>query len=73
MKNAGPSPALLLKLTVEDALTGRRILPACYGENYVSLLPDEARAITIDFPAGESKPDITVRGWNVDSETISVK
>ena len=73
LSNAGPSPALLVKLTLENAVTGRRILPAYYSENYVSLLPEESRTITIAFPAGESKPNITLRGWNLDSATIEAK
>ncbi len=73
LKNAGPSPALLVKLTLENAVTGRRILPAYYSENYVSLLPGESRTITISYPSGESKPDIALRGWNLDSWTVEAK
>jgi hypothetical protein len=33
----------MIKLTLKDAATGQRILPAYYSENYVSLLPGEER------------------------------
>jgi hypothetical protein len=63
----------MIKLTLKDAATGQRILPAFYSENYISLLAGEERTITIAFPTGESKPAIGLRGWNLDTETIAVK
>jgi glycosyl hydrolase family 2/Ig-like domain-containing protein/concanavalin A-like lectin/glucanase superfamily protein len=71
--NTGAVPALLVKLTLKDPATNDRILPAYYSENYVSLLPGDTRTITIAFPAGESKPEITLRGWNLEKETIAVR
>jgi hypothetical protein len=73
IENTGSAPALLIKLTLNDAATGTRILPAYYSENYVSLLPGEARTISIAFPAGDFKPAIGVRGWNAENETIEVR
>ena len=73
IENAGLAPALMIKLTLEDAATGRRILPSYYSENYVSLLPGEGRSISIAFPSGQSKPEIGLRGWNLKTETIDVK
>ena len=73
LANTGSIPALMIKLTLKDAATGQRILPAFYSENYISLLAGEERTITIAFPTGESKPAIGLRGWNLDTETIAVK
>jgi hypothetical protein len=73
IKNTGAAPALLLKLTLKDAATGERILPAYYSENYLSLLPDEERIVTVEFPAGSAKPTIGLRGWNLDTKTIAVQ
>jgi uncharacterized membrane protein len=73
LENSGTVPALLVKLTLQDAATGARILPAYYSENYVSLLPGETRTVTIAFPAGDSKPAVTLRGWNLEKEVIAVK
>ena len=70
IENASPTPALMVKLTLNDAATDSRILPAYYSENYVSLLPGESRSVTIAFPAGDSKPAIGIRGWNVEKESI---
>jgi len=73
LENSGTAPALMVKLTLQDALTGTRILPAYYSENYVSLFPGESRTVTIAFPAGDTKPAIALRGWNLERETIAIR
>jgi hypothetical protein len=72
VKNTGSAAALMVKLTLEDAATGQRILPAYYSDNYVSLLPGEERTVNVQFPAGEEKPEIGLRGWNLSAQTIAV-
>ena len=62
----------MIKFTLEDSATGRRILPAYYSDNYVSLLPGEERTVNVTFPAGEEKPEIGLRGWNLATQTIAV-
>jgi len=73
IKNAGSTPALQVKLILKDAATGERILPAYYSQNYVSLLPGEEQTVTVAFPAGQGKPAIGVRGWNVTADTVAVQ
>jgi hypothetical protein len=73
LKNSGTAPALLVKLTLKDAKTGARILPAYYSENYVSMLPGEERTITIAFPAGTGKPQIELRGWNLANKIVEAR
>jgi hypothetical protein len=73
IKNSGITPALMIKLTLKDAATGDRILPAYYSENYISLLPGELRTITVKFPAGTPRPAIGMRGWNLAGETVGVE
>jgi hypothetical protein len=73
IKNSGSAPALLVKLTLKDASTGERILPAYYSENYVSLLPGEERTISIEFPRGVVKPAIGLRGWNLQTSIVAVQ
>jgi hypothetical protein len=73
ISNTGSAAALLVKLTLEDAATGQRILPAYYSENYVSLLPGEERTITVTYPAGDAKPAIGLRGWNLATQTLAVE
>jgi hypothetical protein len=73
IRNTGSAPALMVKLTVKDAATGERILPAYYSENYVSLLPGEERNLTVAFPQSDAKPAVGLRGWNLETSTINVK
>lgn len=72
LTNTGSAPAVLVKLTLTDAATSDRILPAYYSENYVSLLPGEERTVTIRYHAGDVKPSIALRGWNLATTSIGV-
>lgn len=73
IQNNGPNAALENKLTLLDQKTGKRILPAYYSDNYISLLPGETRQITIDYPASaEQQPTLTLRGWSLNSETVAI-
>ena len=73
LKNTGTDVALMNKLTLLNAATGARILPAYYSDNYVSLLPGETKDINVEFPASAgSTPKVGLRGWNLPSTTISV-
>jgi hypothetical protein len=73
IRNSGSAPALMIKLTLKDAATGGRILPAYYSENYVSLLPGEERVLTVNFPEGSARPAIGLRGWNLAARTVGVQ
>jgi hypothetical protein len=70
LANRGAVPALEAKLTLVDR-AGKRILPAFYAENYVSLLPGESRTIAIRYAAKTpaSGPQVELRGWNVAPQT----
>lgn len=72
IRNTGSTAAILIKLTLQDALTAQRILPAYYSENYISLLPGDERSVTIAFPAGGQKLAIGLRGWNLAAQTLAV-
>lgn len=71
LTNSGTVPAVMLKLTLEDSASGRRILPAYYSDNYISLLPGEQRTITVDFPAGADKAAFGLRGWNLKTQVVN--
>jgi hypothetical protein len=73
IKNTGTAAALMIKLTLNNAATGRRILPAYYSDNYVSLLPGEERSVSVAFESGDAAPAISLRGWNLATETIAVQ
>jgi hypothetical protein len=73
LHNTGTTASLQDKLTLVDA-AGKRILPAYYSDNYVSLLPGESRQITITYPASAASgaPHLTLRGWNLAQHAVSV-
>ncbi|HTW46632.1 MAG TPA: glycoside hydrolase family 2 protein, partial [Acidobacteriaceae bacterium] len=75
LTNSGSSVALENKLTLLKAGDGARILPAYYSDNYVSLLPGETREVEVSYPASAtqgSRPEFTLRGWNLASRTVGV-
>jgi hypothetical protein len=62
--NRGRVPVLSIKLTLVDQ-RGARILPAIYSDNYLTLLPGEAREVQVRYPGAlKSGATINVRGWN---------
>jgi hypothetical protein len=69
LTNRGTVPALAAKLTLLNA-AAERILPAFYEDNYVSLMPGEARTIAIRFPKSIlGTPHVALRGWNVPEQS----
>ena len=48
--------------------SGERVLPVYYSDNYVSLVPNESRTITIEAATSDLKGEaalVVVDGWNV--------
>jgi hypothetical protein len=70
LSNRGAAPALAVKLTLRDAQTGQRILPAYYSDNYVCLLPGEVRDLSIDGLPAAAQPEVDLDGWNVEPAQI---
>jgi hypothetical protein len=68
LKNTSAVAALNTKLVTVNAADGTEILPAFYSDNYISLLPGEARMVTVDMPGVDAKQALRlkVRGWNVE-------
>lgn len=63
--------AFFNRISLVDAKSGKRIMPAFYQDNYVSLVPGSTREIPIDYIPGDNGiPAVTVEGWNVDQQTI---
>ena len=63
------------KLTLVDAQSQTRILPAYYSDNYLSLLPGESRTIEVEYPANAAPgpAGLTLRGWNAVPQVVSIK
>jgi hypothetical protein len=73
LSDQGSAPALMAKLTLLQA-DGSRLLPAYAKDNYVSLLPGQARSVEIAVPVAAVKggTKVSVRGWNVQPQTVAV-
>ncbi|MGW7418730.1 discoidin domain-containing protein [Streptomyces sp. NPDC054813] len=69
--NRGSSVAAMLRVSLRDARSGHRVLPALYSDNYLWLLPGEARTVTASWPAdvAVSRPSVRVEGHNVPRST----
>ena len=65
--------AFFNRVSLVDAKTKERILPAFYSDNYVSVLPGTEKTITIEHTSTHAfKPLVTVEGWNVDVKEAMV-
>jgi hypothetical protein len=74
VENIGTTAAIETKFTLLESDGVTRVLPAYYGDNYVSLLPGESREIDIEFPSSSVKSGLTLglRGWNVSEKVVKV-
>ena len=68
LSNPTRSIAVMAHLQLRRQGTNQRVLPVYYSENYVALLPEESRTITIEAASedlGGARPLVVVDGWNV--------
>ncbi|WP_307795557.1 discoidin domain-containing protein [Actinacidiphila acididurans] len=68
VRNTGTAVAAMVRISLRDRATGRRILPAYVGDNYLWLLPGEEHALTANWPHPTSDgrlPQVVVEGFNV--------
>lgn len=77
LHNTGTTPALATKVTLLNASTNLRILPAYYSDNYVSLLPGETLHLTVRYPQSAPGtrrvvPALGLRGWNLPTTSVKV-
>lgn len=76
LSNAAGNPvAFFNRIALIDPTTKKRILPVFFSDNYVSVVPGASRTITLEyrpFP-GSPAPVVSVKGWNVEEMTLSLK
>ncbi|RNL50749.1 glycoside hydrolase family 2 protein [Pedobacter jejuensis] len=63
--------AFFNRIALINASTGKRILPAFYDDNYISVLPGEHKIITVEYN-GTEKTAVEVYGWNVERKRVEV-
>ncbi|TFF38905.1 glycoside hydrolase family 2 protein [Mucilaginibacter psychrotolerans] len=75
LTNAAKGPlAFFNRLSVVDATTKARLLPAFYSDNYVTVLPGETKKVMVEYtPVKDApKPLISVSGWNGPERFIAI-
>ena len=74
LTNNGNGPlAFFNRLSIVNADTKQRVLPAFYSDNYVSVLPGEVRKVIIDYKGADKKNlSVAVAGWNVSEKIIQI-
>jgi hypothetical protein len=68
LHNASANLAVMTHLQLRRKASGERVLPVYYSDNYVSLVPNETRTLTIEAAVEAFKgetPLVMVDGWNV--------
>ncbi len=73
LENRGRSPVLNAKVTMLDA-HGDRVLPVYYSDNYLALMPGEARHVEVRCPPrGAQCARVALRGWDVEPRQVTVR
>jgi lysophospholipase L1-like esterase len=70
LRNTGKVPVLNAKMTLLTE-AGERVLPTYYSDNYVSLMPGEAKTLTADFRAAGALK-LALRAWNSPGQEVPV-
>jgi hypothetical protein len=68
LHNPGKEVALMTHLQLRRKRSGERVLPVYYSDNYISLLPNETRTVTMEAATSDLKGEdalVVVDGWNV--------
>jgi hypothetical protein len=68
LHNPGAQVALMTHLQLRHQHSGERVLPVFYSDNYVSLVPNETKTISIEASDADLKGDVplvVVDGWNI--------
>ncbi|HEX3625344.1 MAG TPA: glycoside hydrolase family 2 TIM barrel-domain containing protein [Verrucomicrobiae bacterium] len=67
LKNASNHLAFFIEMKIAGRESKRTLTPVFWSDNYISLPPHSDGSYITDFPA-EERPELSLRGWNVDFE-----
>jgi mannosylglycoprotein endo-beta-mannosidase len=73
LRNNTGHVALLSHLQLHQKMSGRRVLPVFYSDNYISLVPGESATVSIEAATKDLEKDsplIEVDGYNVDVKPV---
>ncbi|MGJ5816097.1 glycosyl hydrolase 2 galactose-binding domain-containing protein [Paludibaculum fermentans] len=69
LRNISATPALMVRVKAVRSVSGDRILPALYNDNYIALMPGETRSIVTELREADTRgesPAISVAGYNLE-------
>ena len=75
LTNSNKDVALMVRVRVLDPETGLLVAPILYSDNYVSLIPGEARQIAVEYRASKVAGrgiKVMVEGWNVAQRELPI-
>jgi exo-1,4-beta-D-glucosaminidase len=68
LTNTSDKVAFFIELQVNKGASKEPVLPVFWSDNYVSLLPHEAKTVRASFSEGDlagAAPTLSMTGWNV--------
>jgi len=68
----GKPLAFFIRMSLVNPLTGERILPVFYDNNYISVLPGSERVVHISFDQNIKECKVSLSGWNVKPQEIKI-
>jgi hypothetical protein len=73
LDNPTQAMALMIRLKILDPITGKRILPAFWTDNYFSMVPGETRSVVITLEDELlNEPVIVAEGWNIETQKVKM-
>ena len=73
LKNVGSSVAFFVHLRAAKSGTDEELTPVLWDDNFISLLPGEARVLAVRIPSSEvTEAEIELDGWNVKPQTLRI-
>ncbi|MEN0056694.1 MAG: glycoside hydrolase family 2 TIM barrel-domain containing protein, partial [Mucilaginibacter sp.] len=74
LTNTGNGPlAFFNRLSLVDADTKQRVLPAFYSDNYITVLPGQEKKVVVEYKgAGKKNLAVTLNGWNTGDKLIQI-
>ncbi|MDR6825311.1 hypothetical protein J2Y59_004174 [Arcicella sp. BE139] len=74
MSNPANNPvAFFNRVSIVDERTKERILPVFYNDNYVSIAPGAEKTIIIDNVPLQTKPQVSIEGWNYSLKYFNIQ
>jgi exo-1,4-beta-D-glucosaminidase len=73
LTNTGSTVAFFTRLKLTAGKGGKIVLPVFWQDNYVSLMPNESRTLSVSYALtdlGSAAPAVEISGWNLASQTI---